>query len=217
MRSYRKRNFGAALFLAVLLLPVMSMARFISIDPKAAKYPSLSPYVYTANNPLKYVDPDGQDIAFNIYNTPRTKQFGHSDLYFQTGEGDWIRYDAGDYGVKLSPVEGPPEGSLLLRTTVDQDKSIAKSALNSFENTDNVKREFNTFTNNCKDIVSEVVNSSGAGVTIENSSTTWTPESWFKELKQVVLELDPQQEGADATKVTIIVPKYEEVKKEGQN
>ena len=36
--------------------------RFTQIDPLRNKYPSLSPYVYTANNPLKYVDPDGRII-----------------------------------------------------------------------------------------------------------------------------------------------------------
>ncbi len=37
--------------------------RFTQIDPSAAKYVYLSPYVYAANNPLKYIDPDGRDIA----------------------------------------------------------------------------------------------------------------------------------------------------------
>lgn len=36
--------------------------RFISVDPKWEKYPSLTPYQYCANNPLKYVDPDGMLI-----------------------------------------------------------------------------------------------------------------------------------------------------------
>ncbi len=35
--------------------------RWITVDPKADKYPNLSPYVYCLNNPLKNVDPDGKD------------------------------------------------------------------------------------------------------------------------------------------------------------
>ena len=33
---------------------------WLSVDPMAAKYPSFSPYVYCANNPVKLVDPDGE-------------------------------------------------------------------------------------------------------------------------------------------------------------
>ena len=33
---------------------------WLSVDPMAAKYASLSPYVYCANNPVKLVDPDGE-------------------------------------------------------------------------------------------------------------------------------------------------------------
>ncbi len=34
---------------------------FLSVDPMADKYPSLSPYAYCAWNPVKLVDPDGKD------------------------------------------------------------------------------------------------------------------------------------------------------------
>ena len=36
---------------------------WLSVDPQAAKYPSLSPYVYCADNPIKLVDPNGEDIV----------------------------------------------------------------------------------------------------------------------------------------------------------
>lgn len=37
---------------------------WLSVDPMADKYPSLSPYVYCANNPIKLKDPDGRKIVF---------------------------------------------------------------------------------------------------------------------------------------------------------
>ena len=36
---------------------------WLSVDPMAAKYASLSPYVYCANNPVKLVDPNGREIT----------------------------------------------------------------------------------------------------------------------------------------------------------
>ena len=40
---------------------------WLSVDPMSDKYPSLSPYVYCANNPVKLVDPNGEKIrGFSI-------------------------------------------------------------------------------------------------------------------------------------------------------
>ena len=36
---------------------------WLSMDPMASKYPSLSPYVYCANNPVRVVDPDGETFV----------------------------------------------------------------------------------------------------------------------------------------------------------
>src|SRR5574344_2719184 len=35
---------------------------WLSVDPMSDKYPSLSPYVYCADNPVILVDPDGKEI-----------------------------------------------------------------------------------------------------------------------------------------------------------
>ena len=35
---------------------------WLSVDPMSGKYPSLSPYVYCADNPVRVVDPNGEEI-----------------------------------------------------------------------------------------------------------------------------------------------------------
>lgn len=42
-------------------MDVQTVSRFISIDPHAERYYSISPYAYCLNNPIRIIDPDGQD------------------------------------------------------------------------------------------------------------------------------------------------------------
>jgi RHS repeat-associated protein len=41
------------------------LGRWLSIDPLAAKYPSMSPYNFVANSPILYTDPDGKDVKIS--------------------------------------------------------------------------------------------------------------------------------------------------------
>jgi RHS repeat-associated protein len=41
--------------------------RFMSIDPMAEKYYNISPYAYCVNNPLLYIDPNGEDLYLYYY------------------------------------------------------------------------------------------------------------------------------------------------------
>ena len=87
---------------------------WLSVDPMADKYPSLSPYAYCAWNPVKLVDPNGEEIAMNTdwYRNNRTGNVGwapghnktitdiNGDTYsnigetysFQTNNGEYVNY-----------------------------------------------------------------------------------------------------------------------------
>ena len=37
------------------------IGRWLSTDSKTSRYPGFSPYVYSGNNPISFIDPDGED------------------------------------------------------------------------------------------------------------------------------------------------------------
>ena len=59
---------------------------WMSVDPMADKYPSISPYAYCAWNPVKLVDPDGDKILISgyIYYTPGMSSADYTGFERQT-------------------------------------------------------------------------------------------------------------------------------------
>ncbi|OFY87126.1 MAG: hypothetical protein A3F72_16605 [Bacteroidetes bacterium RIFCSPLOWO2_12_FULL_35_15] len=51
------------------------LGRWLATDPFAAKYPSMSPYVFGANNPILFIDPDGKTIIITGTADYTTKTF----------------------------------------------------------------------------------------------------------------------------------------------
>ena len=39
---------------------------WLGVDPLAHKYPSMSPFVFTGNNPINAIDPDGRKVKWNL-------------------------------------------------------------------------------------------------------------------------------------------------------
>jgi RHS repeat-associated protein len=57
---------------------------FISRDPMFEKYPSISFYAYCANNPMKFVDPTGEEMEEGDGDPPKNGQYSPSNTKSNT-------------------------------------------------------------------------------------------------------------------------------------
>ena len=81
-----------------------SYSIWLSVDPMSDKYPSISPYAYCANNPVKLVDPNGEhEYEFDEYgNYLRTIENKQADII----------HLADRYGKRIASSQEFPFGSI---------------------------------------------------------------------------------------------------------
>lgn len=87
------------------------LGRWMNIDPLAEKYFSMSPYVYAANIPTRFVDYDGRDFGISFENGVITiTQTWYNDgtertIDFLNKAVEYLMSISGDYGVETKDGE----------------------------------------------------------------------------------------------------------------
>ena len=111
---------------------------WLSVDPMSDKYASLSPYTYCADNPVKLVDPNGEDVV--ILNAPQgAGGYGHMAAVIQDEEGNWyyMTMGAAEDGNLSQVLSSGVGGGMTLEScgTKDMEEAIefAKKDVNNSE------------------------------------------------------------------------------------
>ncbi len=78
------------------------MTMWLSVDPMADKYPSISPYAYCAWNPVKLIDPDGREIV--IKDGSKTYYYINGHVYANS-KGRGANWDS-RLGKEASKIKG---------------------------------------------------------------------------------------------------------------
>lgn len=108
------------------------VSRWLSPDPLAHEYTNLSPYVFVANNPIIYVDPDGREIwiGFQV-----TKDDG-------TTEAQKVQYKEGKlYGADGKEYTGGNEYATKVMNDLNQlskDDDVLKERIGTLETSKNI-------------------------------------------------------------------------------
>ena len=78
------------------VMDIQTVSRFISIDPHAERYYSISPYAYCNNNPVNCIDPDGRDWYRHNETGNYYWQEGHDELEGYTNIGASVSIQLGE-------------------------------------------------------------------------------------------------------------------------
>ena len=132
---------------------------WLSVDPMSDKYPHQSNYVYCSNNPIKVIDPNGEDE-------------------WEVNESGYIRCIKNDKPDRIYAVSGTQKGEWGDRKTdvvpLDVDKSIMNTIVSKGENT--------TFSSpNNRDKMNDLFN-----FLADNTDVEWTQISVHDELENKI-------------------------------
>jgi RHS repeat-associated protein len=109
-----------------------ALGRWMNVDPLAEKYPNMSPYIYCANNPVLYVDPDGREFVEGKEHVQKFRSDTEALIKSKTIES-----------IKLSNTDGSKNKIEKLKTEISE----LNNALTELKTLEDSDQKYSIFTN----------------------------------------------------------------------
>ena len=139
---------------------------WLSVDPQASKYPSLSPYVYCADNPVKIVDLNGEEIWIVGDDGVRYK---YNNGNFYTKEGNIYTPESDSFlskaGNAIDKLKGTKTGNRLISFFEGSDNKDVIIESGSQSTCDNLTLDFES-----GEFVSQTIRWNSEGTNIETTA-----------------------------------------------
>ncbi len=104
-----------------------AIGRWFNVDPFAAKYKNNSPYTYTLNNPVYFIDPNGKEIKIgeNIYSYQENRDYSTIENEFEREAYMSLDYLYSKGAMKITIGEGDDSKKVnVLQALIDSDITI---------------------------------------------------------------------------------------------
>jgi RHS repeat-associated protein len=126
---------------------------WLSVDPMSDKYPSLSPYVYCANNPVKLIDPNGEEIWVSDQGNGKYKITGGKldndrSIYLVDGKGKKTKNTIGRTLTKYSFFD--EEGEAVKGAVIDTKDNSGKDFIRKMDKSSITAGEYAFWARNTK-------------------------------------------------------------------
>jgi RHS repeat-associated protein len=128
------------------------IGRWMSLDPLMKKYPDLSPYTFTGNNPIKFLDFDGKDFGIKIDNDKKTIIIIANVYTTSKVTYNQAKAAAANWNAKSATVDGyivtfqikvkKPSKGVYSKEILSQKKEARNNAAWAEASSDNVGNEF---------------------------------------------------------------------------
>jgi len=200
------------------------LGRWLSVDPLYAKYADLSPFNFTGNNPILFIDPDGKKIDLSQLSKPQKREYKamirqlkksdiFRDMYKQLNESESVvQIHASEKNI----AKGSVDNKTTIKTTIDLGSKtvVVQELFHSYQDIKENRELYKGATQTDNEVEGEVATNL---IMKQINSKTKNRNDYYDPMGAVTSSVEDGKVTFNSDPITSYSPKSEEIKSEKFN